>query len=159
MADEKDLKLAQQIYETLCRALETDGWPFTRHDEHLAITTSARGADLPMEFSVEVDTKRRLISLLSHISLRVPEDKRVMMAVAVSIANDGMVYGGFDYDIQEGRILFRISNTYIGCVLSEESFLQMLYTACGTVDRYNDRFLMLCRDLMTLEQFMQKENE
>lgn len=158
MAEELDLQQAQQTYETLCRALDKNEWHYNRHDEHLAITATARGEDFPIEFSVEVDAKRKLILLLSRLDLRVPEDKLVMMAVAVSVANNGMVFGGFDYNIQEGRILFRLSNSYMGCELSEDAFLQMIYTACGTVDNYNDSFLMLCKGLITLEQFIQKEN-
>lgn len=159
MVDEKDLIQGRQIYETLCATLDHDDWRYTRHDEELAITSGARGEDIPIDFSVQVDVERKLIILLSHLSLRVPEDKLVEVAAAVSIANRGMVFGGFDYDLQKGRILFRLSNSYIGCELGEESFLHMIYTACGTVDDYNDRFLMLAKGLMTLEQFMEAENQ
>ena len=67
MADEKDLKQAQEVYATLCQALDGDDWNYKRIDEKLAITAGARGEDLPIEFSVEVDAERKLIILLSHM--------------------------------------------------------------------------------------------
>lgn len=158
MADEKDLKLAQQVYADLCHALDSNDWHYTRHDAQLAITAGARGEDLPIEFSVEVDAERKLVILLSHLSFAIPEDKRIDMALAVSIANKGMVHGGFDYDIVKGKLLFRLSNSYIGCKLSDEALLYIVYCACGTVDNYNDKFLMICKGMLTLEQFIQSEN-
>ena len=107
---------------------------------------------------MEVDAERKLIILLSHMPLRVEESKRVEIGMAVSVANHNLVHGGFDYDVQEGKILFRLSNSYTGCKVGKATLMYMIYCACGTIDDYNDKFLMLGKGMMTLEQFIQGEN-
>lgn len=157
MADEKDLKKAQDVYAALCSAMDADGWRYTRHEDDLILTASARGDDLPIDIILKVDAERNLLSLFSVLPVTVPENTRMEVAVAITIANNGIVHGNFDYDLAKGRIVFRMSNSYLGCQLGKEAFLYMLYVACGTVDQYNDKFLMVAKGMMTLEQFLQGE--
>ena len=88
-------------------------------------------------------------------NFNVPEEKRLDMALAVSIVNNRLVDGSFDYDVMRGALLFRMTTSFIESTLSETAFEYMLFCSCGTIDEYNDKFLMLCKGLMPVEKFLE----
>lgn len=159
MEDERIMKQAQTVYETVCRALESRDWHFTRHDEDLKITCGARGDDLPMDLIIIVNPRAQVVSLYSPMPFNMSEDKRVEAALAVCIANYGFVNGTFDYDFSDGEIRFRIVSSFRESILSEEVFNYMLAVAVSTVDEYNDKFLMISKGVMSIEQFIEWEKE
>lgn len=156
MADEK-LERAQKVYETLCSTLDSHEWHYKKDEERLSIACGAQGEDLPMEITIRVDVERQLIMLLSHLPFVISEDKRLDMAIATSIANNGMVDGSFDFDITNGHMFFRMTSSFIESEIGSELFTYMLMVSCHTIDEYNDRFLMLGKGMMSIEEFMKKE--
>ena len=158
MADNNDL-LAKSVFDTLCAALDHDSWNYKKDAENLRIESGARGEDLPIELNISIQPKSGAVLLLSSIPVTTPEDKRIEMAVAVAVANNGMRWGNFDYHVADGRIFFRMAGSYLGNLLGEEFFKNMLYTGCSTIDRYNDRFLMLAKGLLTLEKFVELDQQ
>lgn len=157
MDDAKLMQKAKAVYETFCDALTADDWKYTRHDEDLVITCGAKGEDLPMDILVRVDAQRQLISVLSRMPLAFDENKRIEGNLAVCVANKGMVHGCFDFDNNNGKIYFRMANSYRGTVISKDLCLYMMYCACSTIDNYNDKFLMLTKGMITLDQFIKSE--
>jgi len=157
MDDAKLMQEAKVVYETFCDALTGDDWKYTRHDDDLVITCGAKGEDLPIELMIRVDAKRRLISILSRLPSVFGEDKRVDGNLAICVANKGMVHGCFDFDNSTGKVYFRMANSYRGCRISKDLCLYMTYCACSTIDAYNDKFLMVSKNLLSLEQFIKSE--
>ncbi|MBQ7915647.1 MAG: hypothetical protein IJ315_02515 [Firmicutes bacterium] len=159
MADQEKLnQAAVYAYVTLCSALDSKNWKYERHDQDLKITCSATGDDLPMELVIKVDPTKQMVTLLSHLPFTVPEDKRLDAAVAVSLINNCLVDGCFDFDIAEGHIFFRMSNSFIESQLSETVFLYLLFCSCQTIDEYNDKLLMLVKGMITIEKFIEVVN-
>lgn len=156
MADEK-LERAQKVYETLCATLDKHEWHYQKNEERLSIECGAQGEDLPMEITIRVDTERQLIMLLSHLPFIISEDKRLDVAIATSIANNGLVDGSFDFDITDGHMFFRMTSSFIESDIGSELFTYMLMVSCHTIDEYNDRFLMLGKGMMSIKDFMRKE--
>ncbi len=154
MADQKNIEQAKSTYATLCRALEKDDWRYRKDEEKLTITCGARGDDLPMEFVINVDEKRLVVLLMSPLSFAIPDDKRLDVAIAVSALNYALVDGSFDYDLASGKLFFRMTNSFRGSTLGEGVFTYMLYCAAHTIDKYNDKFLMLSKGLLSVEQFL-----
>ena len=155
-------KEAQQVYQTVCRALDAKGWKYERHDDDLTITCGVRGEDLPVDLVIIVNPKAQVVSVISPLPFRVCEEKRVDGALAVAVANYGFVNGTFDYDIRDGEIRFRIVSSFRESTLSEELINYMVVIAAGTVDEYNDKFLMISKDMMSVQKFIeweQKKNE
>lgn len=155
MSEEKDLKRAQAVYATLCDMLTELDWHFQKDEEHLMIECSARGDDLPMELRVEVDAERNLIVLLSQMPFAIPEERRTALAIAVSLANNGLADGSFDYDYLSGRIIFRLTSSYIGSLIGKQLFHYMLMCSCATIDEYNDKFLMVAMSKMSNEEILE----
>ena len=154
MAEFKDLERAKKTFDTLCRALENNDWRYQKDEEALTIECGARGEDLPMELNIRVDPDLMLVVLLSRIPFAIPEDKRLDMAIAVSVVNNRLVDGCFDYNVMTGNLLFRMTNSFMESQIGEDVFSYMLYCSCATIDDYNDKFLMFAKGMLSMEQFL-----
>lgn len=159
MADEKDIRQAKIAFDTLCEMLDSHEWNYNRDDDNLIVKCGANGEDLPIDIRIKVDADRQLVSLYSSLPFNVPEDDRVMAAVAVSAANFSMVDGSFDYNLANGSILFRLTSSIRESIVSKELFEYMLFVSCSTVDNYNDKFLMLIKHAISLEEFIKLSKE
>ena len=159
MANEKELELGKKIYEDLCQGLDTQDWKYDRHDEDLTITMGMRGDDLPVEIIARVNAAAQVVSIFSVLPVKVPDEKKVDIAMAICIANNGLVNGAFDLDLEKGRIVWRLCTTYRGSLLGNEAYHYMVVVSASTVDKYNDRFLMLAKGMIDLEKFVELENQ
>lgn len=154
MADEKEIRQAKAAYDTLCEMLKDREWHYESDEDNFTIMCGARGEDLPMEIRVQVDPERLIVTLLSQMPFSVPEDKRVEMALAVSAVNYALVDGSFDYNFVDGTLLFRMTSSYRESLVGKDMFEYMLYVSCKTIDDYNDKFLMIIKEKMTLEDLV-----
>ena len=147
---------ALAVFNGLCANLDAHEFPYQRHEDRLTIEGTARGNDFPMEINIEVDENRQLVILLSHQPLVVPEDKRLDMAVAASVVNNALIDGSFDFDLKSGHMFFRMTSCYIDSLVGDELFTYMIAVSLHTIDEYNDKFFMLAKGMMTLEQFLER---
>lgn len=152
--DEKKLVQAKAVFDTLCRSLDNRKWNYKKNEEELTVECGVQSEDLPIEISIKIDVDRRLAMLISHIPLVVKEDKRLDAAIAVSAVNNMLVDGSFDYNIASGHMFFRMTNSFIESTISEEVFFYMIFCSCQTIDEYNDKFLMLAKGMVSVEQFL-----
>lgn len=146
---------AENVFNTIIKMLDSINFHYETDtsDDMPMISLTVNGDDLPMKVFIFVRPEREIVSLYSPIPVKVPEDKRVEMAVAVAMANDGMIDGSFDYSLSKGEIRFRLTESFVESLLGQEQFRYMLGVSVNTIDRFNDRFLMLAKGMMTLDQF------
>ena len=156
MADE-NLERAKRVFDTLCATLDEHKWHYQKNEEELTIECGVQGEDLPMEITIKVDVEKQLVLLLSHLPFIVSEDKRLDVAIATSVANNGLMDGCFDYDITDGHMFFRMTNSFIESEIGSDVFNYMLFFSFHLIDKYNDRFLMLAKGLMSLNDFIAQE--
>lgn len=152
MAEEKELKQAQAVFKTLCEVLDEHNWYYSKDEENFSIRCNTQGDDFPIEIRIKIDVKMQLVSLYSQMPFAVPEDRRSALAVAVSRANDGLADGNFDYNYLSGGIVFRMTACYMGSLIGRKLFAYMLMCSCTTVDVYNDKFFMVCKNKMSNEE-------
>ena len=155
MNEEVKLAQAKEAFQTLCCALDKHEWRYEKSEEQLGISCGAQGEDLPMKITIKVDAERLLVMLFSRMPFVVQEDKRLELAIAVSAINNMLVDGSFDYDVNSGSMLFRMTTSILESKLSEEVFSYMLFCSCNTIDVYNDKLLMLAKGLITIEKFLE----
>ena len=155
MAEEKDLTQAKFVFDNICEMLDDDGWKYKKDEEKLSVAFGMKGEDLPMEVKIYVRPQINIVELYSHMPFKVKEDKRVDMAVAVSVINNTMVEGNFDFNIKTGTLLFRSTLCFDDSVILKDSYKFMLALSLGMVDEYNDKFLMLSNGIFTLEKFLE----
>lgn len=150
---------AKQVYETVCRTLDGMNCRYRRLDEDLTVSLGFKGEDLPMDVFLVVDPKVQVLSVICPLPFKVGENKRVEVAMAVALANYGLINGSFDYDLSNGNIRFRLVTTYRGSLLGEEAVKYMTLTAVNTLDRYNDKFLMVAKGMLSIQQFLDWEQK
>ena len=156
---EQDMKKAVEVYDTLCSMLDNIGWKYEKVEEKLMIKSGVKGEDLPIDFLVIVKPRNQVVQFISSMPFNMPEDKRVEGALAVCTANYGLVDGSFDYDLSDGQIVFRLTSSYRDSLLSEALFEYMIMVSASTIDNYNDRFFMLAKGMISLEQFIEMDGE
>ena len=154
MAEEKEMALAKTVYEDMCAALDRRNWKYDRHDDDLVVTFTVTGEDLPMEFVLIVDADRQLIRVLSKLPVKVPEDKRMDLAIATCIITNKLADGSFDYDISNGDIYFRLTSSFRESKIGDKLFDYLVGVSCFTVDSYNDKLFALAKGLMSIEDFL-----
>ena len=148
---------AQQVYATMCQALDERNWKYSRFEEDLVVSFGVNGDDLPMNFVLQVDEERQVIRLMSGLPFKMPEDKRVEGAIAAIVASYGMVDGSFDYDLQSGSVLYRMTASFRGSREGTGLFAYLIDCACAMVDRYNDKFLAISKGILTIQDFLRQE--
>lgn len=158
MAEELNMQKAQEVYATIIRMLDNMEWKYEKHEDDLLIKSGVKGDDLPIEFIMVVRPKNQVVQFISSMPFNMPEDKRVDGAIAVCVANYGLIDGSFDYDLRDGEIRFRLTCSYRESTLSEELFNYMVMVSASTVDNYNDKFFMIAKGMMTVQQFIEQEN-
>ena len=159
MADQMKMEAARKVYETLCSALERAKVKFTRDDEKMRVDYTFKGDDLLMPFIFTVDPDRCFVRLISPLAPRVKEDKRLDVAVALSLLNYRLAFGCFDLDMNDGELRFRMVNCFRDTELSEEVFSMMLQTGHAIVEKYNDKLYALAAGIISLEQFVTAMSE
>ena len=157
MADTMKLSRAKDVYRTICSALDNRNWKYERNEDDLAVHFTVSGEDLPMNLLMLVDADRQLIRVLSPLPFEMSESKRAEGAVAVCAASSGMVSGNFDYDINDGSILFRITSSFRSSVIGEALINYLIDCTCSMVDKYNDRFLALNKGVLALSDFFDND--
>lgn len=156
---EINMAKAKETYDLLCKMLDNRNWHYDKIEDDLIIKSGVKGEDLPIEFIMRVNPRNEIVSFISWLPFKVDESKRIDMALATSVANYNLADGSFDYDITDGTILFRLTSSYRGSILSEDLFEYMLVIASSTVDDYNDKFFMISKGMLTVQQFIEMEQK
>ena len=155
---EVNMTKAREVFGTLVSMLDERDWKYDKFEDELVIKSGIKGDDLPIEFIVVVNPKNEVVQFISKLPFNMPEDKRVDGAIAVCVANYGLVDGSFDYDISDGEIRYRLTSSYRESTLGKDLFEYMIMVAAGTVDNYNDKFFMIAKNMITIQQFIEQEN-
>ena len=158
MNDENEnLQIAQELYQGIIGMFDDNGFHYDRDDEGLAVRCTLRGEDIPMDFTFVVRPDKKVIQVYSPLPFRVSEANIPNIALAVAYINDHLVNGSFDLDIKEGGICFRQTTCYIDSVLGKGLFDYMLMVSAHTTDDYNDKLLMIEKGMLTVDQFIENE--
>lgn len=148
--------LANQIYWTLCDALDERGWSYEKEEDKLLVHFGVSGNDIPMQILILVDADRQLIRVMAPIGFRMKEDKLLDGAIACTVASYGMVDGNFDYDVSDGSIVYRLTASYRGSKIGKGLFHYLIDCTCVTVDDYNEKFFGLNTGTLTLQDFIEQ---
>ncbi len=150
---------AREIYNNFVNMLVSRDWAFEQFDEDMVIKSAIKGEDLPIQFFIFFMPEKEALQFISVLPFKVAEDMRVDLSIAVNVANYGLLNGSFDYDISDGEIRFRLTQSYKDSQLGDDLFEYMIYCGATTVDKYNDKFLALSKGLITVQDFIDKDSE
>ena len=156
---EGNMVKAKETYAVLCQMLDNRNWHYEKFEDDLVIKSGVKGDDFPIDFIMRVNPRNEIVSFISWMPFKVEESKRIDMALATTVVNYGLADGSFDYDLSDGTILFRLTSSYRESILSESLFEYMLMVSASTVDEYNDKFFMISKGMMTIQQFIDSEKK
>ena len=159
MTDINNLKQANATFDTIVKTLEQREWKFDADKNKLMIDTGVKGNDLPIPLKLCVDADRQLVILYSYLPVEIPENKRLEIALAISVINHSIVDGSFDYNAFNGNVVFRLTTSFKGSILSPELFDYMIDVSSITVDEYNDKIDDIVKGKLDLKQFIDNENK
>lgn len=159
MSYEYNASAAKAMYEAICIALDNRDWKYTRHDEKLFVTFGVNGEDLPMNFLFRVTEDAPYLQLISRMPFTFPGEKLVEGAIAVAEANWGCINGCFDLDLEDGEVLFKLTQSFRDSLIGDNCIQYMIDIGCNMVDQYSARFLALSKGIMSIEEFLAKENK
>ncbi|MBQ6594336.1 MAG: hypothetical protein IJH78_01585 [Clostridia bacterium] len=148
---------ARRVYEEFKTWLNSKNFRYDPHDNDLVISMTVRGEDLPQPTLIRVMADRDVVQILSPIPGNIPENKRMDAAVAVAVANYGLINGSFDLDMNDGEIRYRVCQSFKESQVNQEMVGYLLNVVFFTTDKYNDAFFMLGKGMMSLEDFIKKE--
>lgn len=149
------MERAKKAYATLCEALDARNWKYEKVDDDLLVHFSVNGDDLPIQYIIFVDVDRQLIRLLSHMPFDMSEDKRIDGAIATCHATYGLRDGSFDYDLSDGKIVYRMTSAFLDNELPVSVIQYMIDFTGAVVDKYNDKFFALNKGFLTIEKFLE----
>lgn len=81
------------------------------------------------------------VNAISPINVKKDPARRNEMAEFICRANYGLRFGGFQYDIRDGEILYKTSMFCQGMIPSQEILKHYLYMAVMTFDKYSEGIL------------------
>lgn len=158
--DAKKEKRAKQMYELLCKTLDDRGLRYSKdgkdEDGDWKVHFGGTGEDLQMNFVIYIDVGRQLFRFMSPMPFKIGEEHRLDVAIATCQANNLMVDGNFDYNIDTGSIIFKMTTTFRDSVISQDLVDYMLGVTINMADEFNDKFLSLDKGTMTLDEFLKK---
>ena len=146
---------AKIVYGTICSALDNRKWHYNKEEDNLIIRTSVRGEDLSMNLYIKVDADRSVMYLKSAMPFETPRNRIDDMMRMVTIANWAMLNGMFEMDINDGYVGFKMVAPFMQSIISEKLCNYMIDLSCRMIDKFNDKFLAVLQDKMTMEQFVE----
>ena len=159
MATDKELRQAQNVYKIACDTLDDMGWVYNKDESILEIYTGAGGDDHTISIRICVEPEKNLVTILSEIEIGSDKDSMVPVSIAVSLINNRLVDGSFDYNILTGQMFFRITSSYKNSLISKEVFDYMVYIVCHTVDEYDGKLISLSKGEMNFDEFVEFINK
>lgn len=157
MNDQEKLARAREVYDQIGRVLEKRNWHFSKREVQgqLIIDLEVNGDDIPLQMVLIVDPGRQMIKVWSPFLFKMSEDKRMDGAIAACVASYGLVDGSFDYDISNGKIMFRLTASFIGSTVSDAMIEYLVDISCSIVDAYNDKFFALEKGMLSISEFVE----
>jgi hypothetical protein len=155
----ENLIAAKSVYYAITSALNNKQLKYQSEPDQFRCHLSFSTDDLDVKVTIFVDAERELIRLISFLPFTFPEDKRIDGALAAIIANHGMIHGSFDFDFDDGQMIFKLTNSYKGGPIDDECVHYLLGVTVSTIDKYDDQFLAIAKGYMSLSDFIEKENQ
>ncbi|MCM1514395.1 MAG: YbjN domain-containing protein [Anaeroplasma bactoclasticum] len=147
-------KPAKVVYQTMLDALEDRKWQYHADEENQRVAFSVSSNQIHMQFLMSAETEGQYISLLSFFPFCIDEHKKVEVALATSYINYSLINGHFDMDLNEGRVLFRVTCIFDGSLLSKDVIQYMIDCACSTVNRYHPLLFQMNAGTITVDDLI-----
>jgi hypothetical protein len=123
-------------FEVLGTFLEEDGWHPQRVGEQTIYRVFFGGENGDLRCYAKVDVNLELFLFYALAPIKVPDEKRLIVAEYLTRANYGLRIGKFELDFNDGEVRYKSSLDFEGETLSHAWLQHAIYPAVQTMDRY-----------------------
>jgi hypothetical protein len=116
--------------------LQEDGWYPVRVSERLAYRTFFSGKNGELRCYTRVRPEMEQVIFYAISPVRVPLEKRLVVAEFITRANYGLPMGNFEMDMEDGEVRFKGSLDFEGEILSPNLIRNLIYPVVQTLDLY-----------------------
>ena len=154
LTQEKNLKSAKTMFESVCRVVDAIGWSYDKDEANLSIDTTIRGDDLTLHLSVMVDVRSQVVILESKLPFNIQKEYYDEVARAINYVNKRIIDGAFNFSCKYGAVYFRATECFKESLISDDVLKDLIRDSLNEVDRYNDYLFYLGAGIKTLEDFV-----
>lgn len=153
MSEQKNVYKAYQAFKKYLDSIDWEYYANEDDDARYTIGTATKGDDFAIHLFFNFIVKPEVIYVSSPMPYKIPAEKRAEIAIAVNIANYKLREGCFDYNVENGAISFRLTQSIRGgATINKEICESLLGLVVSTVENYNDKFDMIAKGKMTLKE-------
>lgn len=145
-----------QIFDMCCDVLKTTGLQYRSNKENLVVVCSYAGVKSAHQLVMKIDTAKELIMFGEQLQIEIKENKKNEVAQATCSANRHIGLGRFVYDLDK-TVSYEIVQSYSGCVISPLFIQRTLVLFLTTLEHYENRYELLNKGKITVENFWKVE--
>jgi hypothetical protein len=124
------------IFEEMSAFFAQDDWKTTKVPDKPVLRMSFAGDDGAWICFAQARESQQQMVFYSVAPLKVPEDRRAVMAEFLHRANYGMIIGNFEIDFSDGEVRYKTSIDVEGGTLFFPLIKAVVYQNVLTMDRY-----------------------
>ncbi|MBD1832571.1 YbjN domain-containing protein [Cyanobacteria bacterium FACHB-472] len=125
-----------QIFEAVINFFKENNWLFFQMEQEPALQMSFQGENGQWMCLVKVREEQEQLIFYSISPVKVPENKRLVMAEFLSRANFGLSIGNFEIDFADGQIRYKTSIGAKGNGVNSALIGQLIFANLLTMDEY-----------------------
>ncbi len=97
------------LFDAVVQFFEEDGWNFMEIASGEALKMGVSGNNGEYDCYAIIDEERQIFQFLSSFPVKVPENKRLLIAEFLTRVNYGISMGNFEMDFEDGNIRYKTS--------------------------------------------------
>lgn len=125
-----------EIFEAVINFFKENNWLFFQMEQEPALQMSFQGENGQWMCLVKVREEQEQLIFYSISPVKVPENKRLVMAEFLSRANFGLSIGNFEIDFADGQIRYKTSIAAKGNGVNSALIGQLIFANLLTMDEY-----------------------
>ncbi len=125
-----------QIFEAVINFFKENNWLFFQMEQEPALQMSFQGENGQWMCLVKVREEQEQLIFYSISPVKVPENKRLVMAEFLSRANFGLSIGNFELNFADGQIRYKTSIAAKGNGVNSALIGQLIFANLLTMDEY-----------------------
>lgn len=149
------MQTGKEIFDIIVEAMKIRHMTFEKFENSLIIRGIAN-AEIPIVYYILIREKDRVVTFLSTLPFKIPEERRRDGAIAVCKASYRLCDGSFDYNFDDGTIEFRAAVDYKYATITDEQIIHMIDMALGAVQYYSGNLFLFAKNAITIEQFLEQ---
>ncbi|MFD3165270.1 YbjN domain-containing protein [Herpetosiphon sp. NSE202] len=130
-------------FSTLGLFLEEDGWYPQRVDDRPAYRMHYQGANVDIRCLAQIKLEQEQLLIYAYAPMKVPEDKRSLVAEYLVRANYGLHIGNFELDFNDGEVRFKSSLDFEDETLTFIWIRNTIYPSVHLMNRYFPGMMMV----------------